>query len=117
MDQAVLPGRAKALGFSLAFPASIVVLLISLMPILLLFHYSFNHFDPVDMMQSAFSLENYARFFGDTYYRQVFFNIVWVAAYVPCWPWFWAFQWRTFWQNRRAATKVFSLSCWYFRSW
>lgn len=80
MDQAALPGRAKALGFSLAFPASIVVLLIILMPILLLFRYSFNHFDPVDMMQSAFSLENYTRFFGDPYYRQVFFNTVWVAA-------------------------------------
>lgn len=80
MDPVASSGRAKTLGFSLAFPASIVVLLIILMPIFLLFRYSFNHFDPVDMMQSAFSLENYIRFFGDPYYRQVFFNTVWVAG-------------------------------------
>lgn len=71
---------ASTLGFSLAFPASIVVLLIILVPILLLFRYSFNHFDPAEMMQTAFTLENYIKFFSDPYYRNVFFTTVWIAA-------------------------------------
>lgn len=74
-------GRApRLLGASMAFPASLVVLLIIMVPILMLFRYSFNHFDNVEMMQEAFTFENYVRFFADPYYRDVFVTTVWVAA-------------------------------------
>ncbi|MET0184536.1 MAG: ABC transporter permease [Achromobacter sp.] len=72
--------RGKALGTGLAFPASLVVFLIILIPIVQLFRYSFNHFDPAEMMQSAFTFENYIKFFSDPYYRNIFFTTLWVAA-------------------------------------
>jgi putative spermidine/putrescine transport system permease protein len=75
---AASPGRA--LGGGLAFPASLVVLLIIMVPLLQLVRYSFNHFDPAEMMQEAFTAENYARFFADPYYRDVFLATLGVAA-------------------------------------
>ncbi|OZI66402.1 ABC transporter permease [Bordetella genomosp. 11] len=72
--------RPVRLGAGLAFPASLVVLLIIVVPLLQLVRYSFNHFDPADMMQAAFTLENYAKFFADPYYRGVFLTTVGVAA-------------------------------------
>jgi putative spermidine/putrescine transport system permease protein len=70
----------RALGGGLAFPASLVVLLIILVPLLQLVRYSFNHFDPAEMMQQAFTVENYVKFFADPYYRDVFLTTVAVAA-------------------------------------
>lgn len=64
---------------SLAFPASIVVLMVIVVPIAMMFRYSFNHFDPPQMVQ-GFTLENYARFFQDRYYREVFRNTLYVAS-------------------------------------
>jgi putative spermidine/putrescine transport system permease protein len=72
--------RGRALGGGLAFPASLVVLLIIMVPLLQLVRYSFNHFDPAEMMQEAFTAENYARFFADPYYRDVFLATLGVAA-------------------------------------
>jgi putative spermidine/putrescine transport system permease protein len=72
--------RGKLMGVSMAFPASIVVLIVIVVPIFLLFRYSFNHFDPAAVMKAGFSLENYVKFFSDPYYRKVFFTTVWVAA-------------------------------------
>ncbi|ARP95509.1 ABC transporter permease [Bordetella genomosp. 13] len=75
------PSReSRLLGPSMAFPASLVVLLIIMVPILLLFRYSFNRFDPNEMMQEAFTLQNYVRFFSDPYYHDVFVDTVGVAA-------------------------------------
>jgi len=67
-------------GASIAFPASIVVLGIIVVPLFLMLGYSFNHFDPVDLMVESFTLENYAKFFGDAYYRKVFMTTLGVAA-------------------------------------
>ncbi|OZI25840.1 ABC transporter permease [Bordetella genomosp. 9] len=72
--------RRVPLGASLAFPASLVVLLIIMVPLLQLVRYSFNHFDPSEMMQQAYTLENYTRFFADPYYRNVFLTTIGVAA-------------------------------------
>ena len=73
------PGSSK-LGVSLAFPASIIVLFIILVPILLMFRYSFNEFDPRTMMKEGFTLQNYINFFTDSYYRKVFTDTLVVAA-------------------------------------
>jgi putative spermidine/putrescine transport system permease protein len=72
--------RPVRLGAGLAFPAALVVLLIIMVPLLQLVRYSFNHFDPTEMMQQAFTLENYTKFFADPYYRDVFLTTVGVAA-------------------------------------
>ena len=68
----------KRLGRSLAFPASIMVLLVMLVPIVMLFRYSFNHFDS-SMMVEGFTLQNYIDFFQDSYYRKVFLDTLYVA--------------------------------------
>lgn len=71
--------QARRMGASLAFPASIMVLVVMLLPILMLFRYSFNLFDD-GLMVEAFSLDSYVKFFTDSYYRDVFLNTVYVAA-------------------------------------
>lgn len=70
----------KRLGVGLAFPASVVVLLIIIVPIFMLFRYSFNQYDPMDMMVDAFTFENYAKFFSDPYYRGVIWQTLWISA-------------------------------------
>jgi putative spermidine/putrescine transport system permease protein len=71
--------NGKRLGASLAFPASIIVLMVIVVPIFMLFRYSFNHFD-ASVMTEGFTLANYVKFFQDPYYRKVFFSTVGVAA-------------------------------------
>jgi len=68
------------LGFTLAFPASLVVLIIILTPLLLMFSYSFRPYDAVTLIKEGFTLENYTYFFNDAYYRKVFLTTVSVAA-------------------------------------
>ncbi|VFR18785.1 Spermidine Putrescine ABC transporter permease component PotB (TC 3.A.1.11.1) [plant metagenome] len=73
------PGQ-RLLGPSLAFPASLVVLMVILVPIVMLFRYSFNPFDPSGMMEEGFTLANYVQFFQDAYYRDVFLDTILIAA-------------------------------------
>lgn len=68
------------LGILLAFPSSLVVFFIIMIPILLMFRYSFNHHDPVDIMREGFTLDNYIKFFSDAYYRGVFLDTLKIAA-------------------------------------
>jgi len=71
--------RAARMGVGLAFPASIMVLVVMLLPILMLFRYSLNHFDSGAMVEGM-TLENYRQFMVDPYYRDVFFSTLSVAA-------------------------------------
>lgn len=67
-------------GPMMAFPASLVVLAIIVIPILILFRYSFNHYDVVELMRAGFTLENYRKFFEDAYYSKVLITTLWVSA-------------------------------------
>ncbi len=49
-------------------PASIVVTIGIVVPIVILFRYSLNQYTPAKMMVDAFTLENYAKFFTDPFY-------------------------------------------------
>jgi len=71
--------NAARMGASLAFPASLMVLVVMVLPILMLFRYSFNHFDGA-MMVEGWTLEGYTAFALDPYYRNVFFSTLGVAA-------------------------------------
>jgi len=74
-------GRAtRRMGALLAFPSSLIVFAIIMVPIVLMFRYSFNYHDPVTLMREGFTLENYLKFFSDAYYREVFLNTLKVAA-------------------------------------
>jgi ABC-type spermidine/putrescine transport system permease subunit I len=61
-------------------PASIVVTIGIVLPIILLFRYSLNQYTPAKMMVDAFTLENYVKFFTDPFYLAVLFRTIRVAA-------------------------------------
>lgn len=67
-------------GASLAGPASLVVLVIIVLPMLYLLRGSFEASSAQSILQEGFTLANYQRFFTDPYYLNIFFVTVKVAA-------------------------------------
>ncbi|WP_439613472.1 ABC transporter permease [Reyranella sp.] len=65
--------------YSLLAPSLILVLLCLILPLCLMARYSLNRFSPGEMMVEALTLENYARFFGDSFYLGVLFRTLWLA--------------------------------------
>jgi putative spermidine/putrescine transport system permease protein len=61
-------------------PATGVVVLGVLLPVLILFRYSFNRFEPRLMMVEAVTLENYLKFFTDPFYTNILWTTVRVAS-------------------------------------
>jgi len=78
MSQAALARRWP--GTALSLPASLLVVVIVLIPTLQLFRYSLNVYDPVETMRSALVLDNYAKFFVDAYYLNVLRTTLQIAA-------------------------------------
>ncbi|MGF6416254.1 ABC transporter permease [Paraburkholderia sp. MM5482-R1] len=74
------PRRRDFAGGLLATPAVLVVLFVIVLPGVQLVRYSFNHFDSVQMMQAAFTFENYVQFLTDPYYHAVLWTTIKVAA-------------------------------------
>ena len=74
------PRRRDFAGGLLATPAVLVVLFVIVLPGAQLVRYSFNHFDSVQMMQAAFTLQNYVQFLTDPYYHAVLWSTIKVAA-------------------------------------
>jgi putative spermidine/putrescine transport system permease protein len=74
------PRRRDFAGGLLASPATLVVLFVIVLPGVQLVRYSFNHFDSVQMMQAAFTLQNYLQFLTDPYYHAVLWTTIKVAA-------------------------------------
>lgn len=64
----------------LVSPSMTLVLFITLMPLALMLRYSFNIYDPAELMKSAFVWDNYARFFGDSFFQQVLLTTFIVSA-------------------------------------
>jgi len=62
--------RARAASAFLA-PASLMVCLMMLAPLLLLARFSVNRFDQTALMIEAFTPQNYLRFFTDPFYVEV----------------------------------------------
>lgn len=74
------PRRRDFAGGLLASPATLVVLFVIVLPGVQLVRYSFNHFDSVQMMQAALTLQNYVQFLTDPYYHAVLWTTIKVAA-------------------------------------
>lgn len=72
-------GGSRLSAGALIGPATILVALGLILPIAILFRYSFNQFRPRVMMVEAFTLENYVKFFTDPFYVTVFFTTLRVA--------------------------------------
>src|ERR1700730_1552577 len=75
------PARSPYLdaGFLIG-PASVTVILVLALPLLLLFRFSFNRFVPGQFMVEARTVENYVRFFADSYYSNVMLVTIGVAT-------------------------------------
>ncbi|MBV6304976.1 ABC transporter permease [Candidimonas humi] len=67
-------------GPGLAFPASLVVLLIIVAPMLMLLVGSFQVAAPGAVAHAGFTLQSYRRFFTDPFYLKIFGDTVWVSA-------------------------------------
>ena len=75
------PGRAPGwTAGAMIAPASIIVTIGIVLPIVILFRYSLNQFTPAKMMVDAFTIENYTRFFTDSYYLAILFRTIRVAT-------------------------------------
>ena len=61
-------------------PATIIVSIGLLIPMLILFRYSLNKFDPRLMMVDAVTMENYVKFFTDPYYTNVLITTLRISA-------------------------------------
>lgn len=73
--------RASLLSAStLIGPATVFVVAGLLVPLLILFRYSLNRFEPRRMMVEALTLENYLKFFSDPYYTGIFWTTLRVSA-------------------------------------
>lgn len=72
--------RRLAPAYGLTAPATIFVLLALMGPLALMFRYSLNRFVPGQMMVEALTLDNYARFFADSFYQEVLGTTLWVSA-------------------------------------
>src|SRR5437588_8080784 len=61
-------------------PATVFVAAGLLLPLAILFRYSFNYLGPRRVMVETFSLDNYLKFFADPYYTGVLWTTLRVAA-------------------------------------
>src|SRR6478609_10353744 len=84
MTAAVAPlARTGARGWTAAAmvaPASIIVTIGIVLPIVILFRYSLNQYTPAKVMVDAFTIENYVKFLTDPFYLAVLFRTIRVAA-------------------------------------
>ena len=63
-------------------PASLLMVLLLLLPLALLFRDSLNRFDPTELMIEAVTPANYLRFFADPFYRAVLITTIRVSLIV-----------------------------------
>ena len=65
---------------ALVAPGVLLVTLLLLGPLAILLRYSFNRFVPGELMVSALTLGNYAKFFADPYYQDVLWTTLRISA-------------------------------------
>jgi putative spermidine/putrescine transport system permease protein len=76
---------AREAGAALALlgPASLMMLVMLVVPLAFLARDSLNHYDPTELMIAAVTPENYLRFFDDPFYWDVLVTIVCLALGLP----------------------------------
>ncbi len=73
-------GRRRSIAPMLVGPATILVVLVLVIPMAILFRYSLNKFVPGQFMVEAVTVENYVKFFTDAYYLNVLWTTIKVAV-------------------------------------
>ncbi|MFT3802417.1 MAG: ABC transporter permease [Burkholderiaceae bacterium] len=66
--------------YAMVAPAFVFVCVLLLLPLLMMLRMSLNRYDLSQLYVEAFTFENYARFFGDAFYREVLLTTLGVAA-------------------------------------
>ena len=74
--------REGIAAVSLLGPASLLMLLVLVVPLGFMLRDSLNRFDPTEMMIAAVTGENYLRFFVDPFYRGVLYTTIRVSVIV-----------------------------------
>ncbi|RCK27797.1 ABC transporter permease [Thalassospira lucentensis] len=100
----------------LVLPAGLLVLLLLGVPMLLMLRYSFNEYDPLYIMQQAFTFENYAKAVVDPYYQKILMTTITVAltctvlttllAYGPA---YWLARMESRWKSKLTILTMFPL--------
>jgi putative spermidine/putrescine transport system permease protein len=72
-------GRGRIEPALMLGPASLLMVLMLLLPLALLFRDSLNRFDPTELMIEAVTPANYLRFFADPFYRAVLVTTIRVS--------------------------------------
>ncbi|WP_339776441.1 ABC transporter permease [uncultured Thalassospira sp.] len=100
----------------LVLPAGLLVLLLLGGPMLLMLRYSFNEYDPLYIMQQAFTFENYAKAVVDPYYQKILMTTITVAltctvlttllAYGPA---YWLARMESRWKSKLTILTMFPL--------
>ena len=75
-------GRGRLEPALMLGPASLLMVLLLLLPLALLFRDSLNRFDPTELMIEAVTPANYLRFFADPFYRAVLVTTIRVSLIV-----------------------------------
>ena len=73
--------RRRSMAPALVGPATILVVLVLVLPMAILFRYSLNSFVPGQFMVEAVTIANYVKFFTDPYYLNVLWTTVQVAVF------------------------------------
>jgi len=73
-------GASLITAATLIGPATLFTVVGLILPLVLLFRYSLNLYDPTEFMIETLSLDNYIKFFSDSYYTTVFWTTIWVAV-------------------------------------
>lgn len=73
-------GAPRWTAAAMIAPASLVVTIGIVVPIVILFRYSLNQYTPAKMMVDAATIENYVKFFTDPFYVAILIRTIRVAA-------------------------------------
>jgi putative spermidine/putrescine transport system permease protein len=65
---------------SLVSPATLLITVMFVLPLLLFIRFSFNQFVPGEFMKTAWTLENYIKFLSDPYYLKILFRTIAIAV-------------------------------------
>lgn len=73
-------GRPRGSAWLLPLPAALTVVVFLVLPLVLMFRYSLNRYSPAEFMVEMVTFENYAKFFGDSFYQGVLGTTIQVSA-------------------------------------
>lgn len=76
----MVEGRTRLRAAALVFPALLLVAVFLLAPLGLILRFSLDVYDPTTLMKGVFSLQNYVKLFGDSFYTGVLLFTAQIAA-------------------------------------